>query len=188
MNTTDCTSEIRLDRRTLLRNLLLAAGGIVTNSLYAEALTLPPCQKNNQFPIDATSSDEATARFVAYMDSRWPELKAELEKLLLGKKMACIDDSFTEEQIAKADARPVRGHIYTIRAIRISLGEDNVRYVSLLLEEIVNTRLIFGREPAFKMTRFEPADLDDEQSDVQLANAPDARRLCAGVNSVRNYA
>ena len=166
MNATDHPSEILLDRRTLLRSLLFATGGIITNSLYAEALTFPPCQKNNQFPIDATSSDEVTASVVAYMDSRWPELKAELEKLFLGKKMACIDDSFTDEQIAKADARPVRGHIYTIRAIRISLGEDNVRYVSLLLEEIINTRLIFGREPAFKMTRFEPDDWDEEEADA----------------------
>ena len=36
MNTTDRAFEIHIDRRTLLRSLLLATGGIITNSHYAE--------------------------------------------------------------------------------------------------------------------------------------------------------
>lgn len=40
MNTTARAFHIRIDRRTLLRSLLLATGGIITHGLYAEALTL----------------------------------------------------------------------------------------------------------------------------------------------------
>lgn len=40
MNTTDRAFHVRIDRRTLLRSLLLATGGIITHGLYAEALTL----------------------------------------------------------------------------------------------------------------------------------------------------
>src|SRR5437763_938784 len=34
--------HIRLDRRRLLRSLLLTTGGIITSEIYAEALTLTP--------------------------------------------------------------------------------------------------------------------------------------------------
>jgi len=34
--------HLRLDRRRLLRSLLLASGGVLTNDLYAEALVLTP--------------------------------------------------------------------------------------------------------------------------------------------------
>ena len=34
--------HLRLDRRRLLRSLLLTSGGILTNELYAEALVLTP--------------------------------------------------------------------------------------------------------------------------------------------------
>ena len=168
MNTSDRASEIRLDRRTLLRTLLFATSGIITNSLYAETLTLPPCQKNSQFPIVAAPNDETTAKVAAYLESRWPELKAEIEKLLLGVKMVCIDDSFTDEQIVTTNARPVRGHVYTVRAIRIGWrGEDNNRDVSLRFHELVNTRLIWGREPGFWITRFEVYDSVAEEADAR---------------------
>ena len=167
MNTNDSALHIRLDRRTLLRSLLLATGGIITNSLSAEALALTPQQKNNQFPIDATPNEETTARAAAYLDSRWPELTEKIGKELIGEKMVCIDDSFSDEQIATTNARPVRGHVYTVRAIRIGWrGEDNNRDVSLRFHELVNTRLIFGREPGFWITRFEDYDSDADQADA----------------------
>lgn len=167
MNTTDGALLIRLDRRTLLRSLLLATGGIITSSHYAEALTPTPSQKNNQLPIDATPNDETTARAAAYLDSRWPELTEKIGQELIGVKLVCIDDSFTDEQIATTDARPVRGHVYTVRAIRIGWrGEDNNRDVSLRFHELVNTRLIWGREPGFWITRFEDYDSVAEEADA----------------------
>ena len=50
MNTTDRAFHIRLDRRTLLRSLLLATGGVLTNSLYAEALKLTPTPWQTEGP------------------------------------------------------------------------------------------------------------------------------------------
>ena len=169
MNTTDRTFDIRLDRRALLRSLLLATGGIIFNSHYAEALTLSPRQKNNQVPIDATPRTMA-------IPSRYPEIEKELETKLVGVKVLCIDDSFSDEQIANCNVLPVRGHVYTIRAIRIAFRKKEDGYhPALLFDEIVNIRLIFGKEPGFWATRFEPYDSDDEEADVQLVNATDAR-------------
>ena len=85
-----------------------------------------------------------------------------MAKMWVGVKMLCIDDSFSDEQTANCNALPVRGHVYTVRAIRIGLGEDNKRSAALMFEEIVNTRLIYCREPAFKLTRFRPDDSDAE--------------------------
>ena len=167
MSTTDRASNTRLDRRTLLRSLLLATGGIITNNLSAEALLVTPRQKNNQLPTDVTPSDENTARAVAYLDSRWPELTEKIGKVLIGEKMVCIDDSFSDEVIAVTNARPVRGHVYTVRAIRICWrGEDGNRDVSLRFHELVNTPLIFGREPGFWITRFEDYDSVAEEADA----------------------
>ncbi|TDU68104.1 protocatechuate 3,4-dioxygenase beta subunit [Prosthecobacter fusiformis] len=42
MNSLTPTFHIRIDRRRLLHSLLLATGGIITSSVYAEALTLTP--------------------------------------------------------------------------------------------------------------------------------------------------
>src|SRR5438105_4337246 len=42
MNDAPCRFHIPLDRRRLLRTLLLTTGGIITSSVYAEALTLTP--------------------------------------------------------------------------------------------------------------------------------------------------
>ena len=167
MNTTERTSHAWLNRRTLLRSFLLATGGIITSNPYAEALTLAPGQKNNQFPIDATPNEETTARAAAYLDSRWPELTEKIGKELIGEKMVCIDDSFSDEQIATTNARPVRGHVYTVRALRIGWrGEDNNRDVSLRFHKLLNTRLIFGREPGFWITRFEDYASVAEEADA----------------------
>jgi len=105
--------------------------------------------------------------------SRFPDVEKEMETKLVGVKMVCIDDSFSEEQIAKCELLPVLGHVYTIRAVRIAfrLKVDNY-HPAFLFDEIVNTRLLFGEEPGFWATRFEPYDSDDDQGDVKLANAP----------------
>ena len=58
MSTTDRASLIRLDRRTLLRSLLLATGGIITSSLYAEALTLTPWQTEGPYYPDHLPLDQ----------------------------------------------------------------------------------------------------------------------------------
>ncbi len=42
MNTSIHTFHIRFDRRRLLKSLLLTTGGIITSSIYAEALSLTP--------------------------------------------------------------------------------------------------------------------------------------------------
>lgn len=44
MNSSPCIHpvHIRMDRRRLLKSLLMATGGIITNEVYAEALTLTP--------------------------------------------------------------------------------------------------------------------------------------------------
>ncbi len=184
MSTTDRAFHIRLDRRTLLRSLLLASGGIITNSLSAEALTLTPRQKNNQLPTDATPNDETTATIAACLRSRFSDVEEEMEKSLYqlkatkrfefakiedemekkvrGEKMVCIDDSFTCERAALSNALPVRGQVYTLRAIRVAVLEDNKPIVALLFDEIVNTRLIFGKEPGFFHDRFEIYDSDDD--------------------------
>lgn len=178
MNTTDRAFHIRLDRRTLLRGLLLATGSVITSSHYADALTLTPSQKNNQLSIDATPNDEATARAAGYLDSRWAELTEKIGKELIGAKLVCIDDSFSDEQIATTNARPVCGHVYTVRAIRIGWrGEDNNRDVSLRFQELVNTRLIFGREPGFWITRFEHYDFDAEEGDAGEQGTEDRRSI-----------
>ena len=58
MNITDRIFHIRLDRRTLLRSLLLATGGIITSSLYAEALTLTPWQTEGPYYPDHLPLDQ----------------------------------------------------------------------------------------------------------------------------------
>ena len=50
--------HIRLDRRTLLRSLLLATGGVLTNSLHAEALTLTPWQTEGPYYPDHLPLDQ----------------------------------------------------------------------------------------------------------------------------------
>ena len=97
-----------------------------------------------------------------YLSSRFSGVEAELEKAWVGVKMVCIDDSFSDEQAAICNALPVHGQVYTIRAIRLGYRENTQPEPALLFEEIVNKRLIFGREPAFWHTRFEPHDSDAE--------------------------
>ncbi len=58
MNTTDRAFHIRLDRRTLLRSLLLATGGMLTHSLHAEALTLTPWQTEGPYYPDHLPLDQ----------------------------------------------------------------------------------------------------------------------------------
>ena len=99
-----------------------------------------------------------------YYNSRFSDIEKKLEKAWVGMKMACIDDSFSDEQISIRNALPVRGHVYTIRAIQIRRsrrGKDGPG-VSLLFDEIVNTRLLFGREPGFCYDRFEPYEWEAE--------------------------
>ena len=169
MNTTDRVFDVHLDRRTLLRSLLLATGGIITNSHCAEALTITPRQKDIQFPKDAALRSWT-------IPSRFSHIEEETGKKLMGVKMICIDDSFSEEQIAQCDVLPVRGHVYTIRKYRIAFRvKKDTYHPAFLFDEIVNTRLLLGKEPGFWATRFEPYDSDDEQGDVELANEPDAR-------------
>lgn len=51
MKTSKHSIHIRLDRRRLLRSLLLTTGGIVTSDIYAEALTLTPrCTEGPYYP------------------------------------------------------------------------------------------------------------------------------------------
>jgi protocatechuate 3,4-dioxygenase beta subunit len=52
------TFHIRIDRRMLLRSLLLATGGVLTNSLYAEALTLTPWQTEGPYYPDHLPLDQ----------------------------------------------------------------------------------------------------------------------------------
>ena len=65
--------------------------------------------------------------------------------------MVCLDDSFSDEQIARCDALPVYGHVYTVRAIRIAWRNSDV---ALMFEEIVNTQRVSDKEPAFRFIRF----------------------------------
>ena len=58
MNSNTRAFHIRLDRRTLLRSLLLATGGVLTNSLYAEALTLTPWQTEGPYYPDHLPLDQ----------------------------------------------------------------------------------------------------------------------------------
>src|SRR4051812_7426046 len=51
--------HIRLDRRRLLRSLLLGTGGFITSSLYAEALTLTPRQTEGPYYPDHLPLDQA---------------------------------------------------------------------------------------------------------------------------------
>ena len=81
---------------------------------------------------------------------------------MAGLKVVCIDDSFSDEQIATCNALPVRGGVYTIRAVRIACRESDQPEMAILLNEIVNTRLIYGKEPGFWFSRFEHADLDEQ--------------------------
>ena len=99
-----------------------------------------------------------------YLASRFSDVEAEMEKTWVGVKMVCIDDSFSDEQISIRNALPLRGHVYTIRAIQIrsACREKDGPGVALLFDEIVNTRLLFGREPGFYYARFEPCDSDEE--------------------------
>lgn len=89
----------------------------------------------------------------------WAEespVHVKLEKLLVGWKMVCLDDSFSDEQSAFCNALPAHGHVYTVRAIRIAWGAHRtLDRVALMFEEIVNTQRVFGKEPAFRFTRFE---------------------------------
>ena len=104
-------------------------------------------------------------------------LHVELEKLLVGRKVVCLNDSFSDEQIANCDTLPVYGHVYTVRAIRVvwwrATKLDNV---SLLFDEIVNPRRIFVQEPAFRFTRFEEYEswlmrFEDDDSAAEEADA-----------------
>jgi len=101
---------------------------------------------------------------------RFPDIEKELEAKLVGVKMICLDDSFSDEQIKNSDVLPVLGQVCTIRAVRIAFrSKDDQYHPSFLFDEIINTRLIFGQEPSFWSTRFEPHDSDEEEADVPLA-------------------
>jgi protocatechuate 3,4-dioxygenase, beta subunit len=52
------TVHIRLDRRRLLRSLLLSTGGVITSSIYAEALTLTPRQTEGPYYPDHLPLDQ----------------------------------------------------------------------------------------------------------------------------------
>ena len=58
MNTNAHAFHIRINRRTLLRSLMLATGGVLTNSLYAEALTLTPWQTEGPYYPDHLPLDQ----------------------------------------------------------------------------------------------------------------------------------
>lgn len=70
-----------------------------------------------------------------------------------GELVICIDDKFTEEQIALIPNRPIEDKVYTIReAFPVRGGKDAVR-----LEEIINPQIpegTFTFEPSFNATRF----------------------------------
>ncbi len=84
------------------------------------------------------------------MNSRYAAIEEQLEKDWTGVKMVCVDDTFSDEQIATCNSLPVRGHVYTIRAIRIACRVGDNPDVALLFAEIVNRRLIYGKEPALE--------------------------------------
>lgn len=67
----------------------------------------------------------------------------------LGQKVTCIDDRFSPEAIQLCDVLPQAGRAYTVRAIKTTCGET-----ALLLEEIKNSRKLYGREPGFWQSRF----------------------------------
>lgn len=58
MNSNAHAFHIRIDRRTLLRSLLLATGGILTNSLHAEAMKLTPWQTEGPYYPDHLPLDQ----------------------------------------------------------------------------------------------------------------------------------
>lgn len=58
MKINDRAFHIRIDRRTLLKSLLLATGGIITHSVYAEALTLTPWQTEGPYFPDHLPLDQ----------------------------------------------------------------------------------------------------------------------------------
>ena len=58
MNITARAFHIRLDRRTLLRSLLLATGGVITSRIYAEALTLTPWATEGPYYPDHLPLDQ----------------------------------------------------------------------------------------------------------------------------------
>ncbi len=73
----------------------------------------------------------------------------------VGQKILCVDDSFSSDAVEACDSLPVAGRIYTIRTIRSShtLAAENGG-VAALLEEILNSRLRYGKEPGFWLCRF----------------------------------
>ena len=99
---------------------------------------------------------KATKRF------QFTKIEDEMERKVRGEKWVCVDDSFTDERAALCNALPVRGQIYTLRAIRVAVLEDNKAQVAILFDEIVNTRLIFGKELGFLQDRFEFCDSDED--------------------------
>lgn len=58
MNTAFRHFHVRLDRRKLLRSLLLTTGGIITSSVHAEALTLTPSQTEGPYYPDHLPLDQ----------------------------------------------------------------------------------------------------------------------------------
>jgi hypothetical protein len=71
-------------------------------------------------------------------------------KWQIGQKVVCVNESFSSEAAKVCNALPMKGGVYTIRAVRKTC-ED----VALLLKEVVNTREIYSREPGFWQQRFE---------------------------------
>ena len=73
----------------------------------------------------------------------------------VGQKILCVDASFCSEALKICDFLPVANRAYTIRAVRV---DSYAHRTAFLLEEIVNNRLIYGREPGFWADRFQPLE------------------------------
>jgi hypothetical protein len=84
----------------------------------------------------------------------------------VGLLVACVDDDFTPETVARGTVLPVRGKIYTVRRVRGPRPpyRDKTCY---FLAEIVNKPVRwsggFG-EPQFRFDRFRP--IRDDAIDV----------------------
>lgn len=73
----------------------------------------------------------------------------------IGQKVKCLNGSFAYNCLDWATHFPVKGDIYTIRAIRQQPHYlDRTMGLAVWLEEIVNPLLLDGMEPSFSAWRF----------------------------------
>ena len=72
-----------------------------------------------------------------------------------GMKVVCVDETFSTFVQLNIPFLPKKDKIYTVREVQ------NVTHLSLLLEEIVNPKMLFKAgylEPSFMLYHFKPLD------------------------------